>query len=119
MYNEKDIEMMLRDWGDAWKICSVRQEEIKKFKMLNGNSEHSSDINELIDAKNGIINRKIRIDKYIQRLPNEYQIFLYLRYVKKYQYVLIALNLNRSRSGTFRLRKMIFEKLISLMNVRG
>lgn len=53
-----------------------------------------------------------KMERYIEQLEYEEQMFLKLRYEKKYQYDYIALQLHKSRAKCFRDHDVILDKLI-------
>lgn len=116
MYERKTVEKMLENWGNAVELYEIKKLEVQKLKRLNGNGEISNYINTLVEYMEKIIMDKINMEKYIRKLPYDQQKFLYLRYIRKYQFEKIKTMMFVSRSQIFRIKNMSIDNLITLMN---
>lgn len=121
-------------WGRTLDFCQKKQREIEKlqkmvkqFFILGKNAPFLGEEEVSLEEAKQIYEKEIikiveyikkemeeysKMERYIEQLEYEEQMFLKLRYEKKYQYDYIALQLHKSRAKCFRDHDVILDKLI-------
>ena len=138
------MKRRLELWGSAHEICVKRQEEIKRVKRLikqagdiKGRSfsglpksgvvsdptykaveliidEYEKEISDAAEAVEKIMQEKIIMDSYIEKLsPKEAKIIFY-KYRKKVSPDSLAILMNVSRSHSYRMLNNTIDKLVEL-----
>lgn len=135
---EERIQMKqkLSKWGGAIEYCNKKQQEIEKlqrmtnqFLILGENTPfleqenvsikearylYEFEITKALECIKNEMKEYSKMERYIEKLKYEEQVFLKLRYGKGYGYDYISLQTHKSRATCFRDHDLILDKLILL-----
>ena len=131
MREEKgELKRMLWDWGRTLERFSWKEEELRKLenfyvmrKKIWGENENRKDfeknerqyeqeVKRLRLEMEEILQRKERVDGWMQGLTEEERRFLELRFEKGYGFDYIGMKMYRSRATLFRIQEQALNKLI-------
>ena len=82
--------------------------------MKEAKKLYESEIAKIMECIKNEMKEYSKMERYIEKLDYEEQIFLKLRYQKNYGYEYIALQTHKSRATCFRDHDLILDKLILL-----
>ncbi|MGN0136529.1 hypothetical protein [Anaerotignum sp.] len=129
------MKLRLLDWGNAMERCSRKQEEMKRIqklreeqkKLLEGNDipdvaqmladidrEYTGDMKKLQQEVLEIYEKKKKMDRLLERLTEEEQAYIRMRYEKGWGFDFIGMKLHMSRATLFRMQDRILEKLLQM-----
>lgn len=130
------MKKRLLRWGKAIDFCQKKQREIvklqkmvKQFLILGENGPfleqenisleeakeiYEIEIERIVEYMKKEMEEYSKMERYIERLEYDEQIFLKMRYKEEYQYDYIALKMHKSRAKCFRDHDMILDKLIMM-----
>ena len=135
---EERIQMKqkLSKWGGAIEYCNKKQLEIEKLqRMINqflivgknapfleqenvsikeAKCLYEFEITKALECIKNEMKQYSKMERYIEKLNYEEQVFLKLRYGKGYGYDYISLQTHKSRATCFRDHDLILDKLILL-----
>ena len=111
------MKLRLRDWGCAVERCRRTQEELRRLKEIEGGEmpqwkeEYDREKERLENKLQGIWREKKEMDGRIERLEENEQVYIRLRFEKGYGFDYIAARLYMSRATVFRLQDRVLKKL--------
>ena len=130
------MKKRLLRWGKAIDFCQKKQREViklqnmaKQFLILGENAPflekenvslkeaeelYKKEIDNIVKYMKREMEQYSIMERYIEQLDYDEQIFLKMRYEKEYQYDYIALKMHKSRAKCFRDHDVILDKLIML-----
>ena len=127
------MKIRLLDWGDAMERCGRRQEEMKRIIKLREEQkelmaendsavvarmleeiqqQYEGDIEKLQGEILEIMEQKKQMDELLQKLTEEEQEYIQMRYGKGCGFDFIGMKLHMSRATLFRMQDRILEKLL-------
>ncbi len=128
------MKQRLTRWGGAIDYCHKKQQEIEKLQRMTNQfliwgenapflgQENVSikeakilyefEVAKAMECIKSEMKQNSEMERYIEKLKYEEQVFLKLRYEKGYGYDYIALQTHKSRATCFRDHDLILDKLI-------